>query len=67
MCKDIGEELGCYAGVSGVVEHPLLVMELCRLRAREFLSALFRHDNRVEDREGSLANVLSSPNSAPTN
>lgn len=53
--------------VSGVVEYPLLVMELCRLRAREFLSVLSRHDNRVEDREGSLADGLSSPNSAPTN
>lgn len=42
----------------------LLVMELWRLRAREFLSARSTHDSREEE---SLAEALSSPNSAPIN
>lgn len=42
----------------------LLVMELWRLRAREFLSARSIHDRREDE---SLAEALSSPNSAPVN
>lgn len=45
----------------------LLVMELWRLRAREFLSARSTLDNREDEREGSLAEALSSSNSAPMN
>lgn len=45
----------------------LLVMELWRLRAREFLSARSTHDSREDEREESLAEALSSPNSAPMN
>lgn len=39
-------------------------MELWRLRAREFLSARSTHDSREDE---SLAEALSSPNSAPMN
>lgn len=42
-------------------------MELWRLRAREFLSARSTHDNREVEKEESLAEALSSPNSAPMN
>lgn len=48
-------------------KHLLLVMELWMLRAREFLSARSTHDNREVAIEVSLAEALSSSNSAPMN
>lgn len=48
----------------GMRKYLLLVMELCRLRAREFLSARSTHDSREDE---SLAEALSSPNSAAMN